>query len=68
MKVLAPVQDSPRPRYQHEGDSFALEGQRAGNKRQRQEIEDKGEGQGVFVLNGKWTKDCLWMKRDRGGP
>jgi hypothetical protein len=36
------AQDSPRPGCQHRGDSFALEGQRAGNK--RQEVEDGGEG------------------------
>jgi len=40
----------------------------AGNKRQKQELEDKGEGEGVFVPSGEWTEDCLWMKRDRGGP
>lgn len=52
MKVSAP--DSPRPGSQHEGDLFALEGQRPGNK--RQEIEDGGEGNEgegrVFVLVG----------------
>lgn len=33
-----------RPSSQHKGDLFASEGQRAKNKRQRQEIEGKGEG------------------------
>lgn len=32
-------------------DLFAQEGQRAGNKSQRQEIKDEGEGAGVFVLD-----------------
>jgi hypothetical protein len=47
------VQDSS----QHKEDVFAPEGQRTGNKRQRQVLEDKGEGErnkgegeGMFVL------------------
>jgi hypothetical protein len=50
----------PRPRSQQKGDLFAPEGQRTGNKRQRQEIEDEGEGGrnkaeggGAFVPEGQ---------------
>jgi hypothetical protein len=35
---------TPRPRSLHKGDLFVPEGQRAGDKRQRQEIEDKRKG------------------------
>ena len=42
--TLNSAQDTPRPSSQHKGDLFAPEGQRAGNKRQTQEIEDEGEG------------------------
>lgn len=38
------AQNTPRPCSQHERDLFATEGQRAGERRQRQEIEDEGEG------------------------
>ena len=34
----------PRPSSQHKGDLFAPEGQGAGNKKQRQEMEDGEEG------------------------
>ena len=40
------VLDMPRPSSQHKGGLFAPEGQRAGNKRQRQEVRDEGEGDG----------------------
>jgi hypothetical protein len=33
----------PRPSSQHKEDLFALEGQRSGNKRLREEVEDQGE-------------------------
>jgi hypothetical protein len=52
---------------QHKGDLSAPEWQRAGNKRQRLEIEDEGEGEvdkgggGAFVPEENWTKDCLWI-------
>ena len=56
----------PQSGSQHKGDSFAPEGQSAGDKRQRQEIGNegegdgnKGEGGGVFVSEG----DCLWIER-----
>lgn len=54
--------DTPRPSSQHKGDVLAPEGQRAGNRRQKQEPEDqeegegnKGEGKGVFVPEGQRT-------------
>ena len=37
---------TPRPSSQHKRVLFATEGHRAGNKRQRQETEDKGETEG----------------------
>lgn len=66
--VLA--QDSPRSNSQHKGHIFALEGQRAGNKRQGQEREDEGEGRkeqrrkgrGIFSGGGR-AKECLWIER-----
>ena len=36
-----------KPGSHHKGDLFALERQRTGNKRQRQETEDSGEGKGT---------------------
>jgi hypothetical protein len=47
--------DTPRPSSQHKGNLFAPE-------RQRQEIEDEGEGKVVFVLEEQ-RKDYLWIKR-----
>lgn len=44
VKGPAPAQDTPRPSSQHKADLFALEEKRRRNKRQRQQIEDKGEG------------------------
>ena len=54
------AQDTPRLSSQYK-DLFAPEGQRAGNKRQRQEIEklegegngDAGVGEGIFVSGDK---------------
>lgn len=53
----------PRPSFQHRGDIFTPEGQKAGNKRQTQKTEDngrveKGRGtrereKGVFALGGQ---------------
>lgn len=50
-------------------------GQRAGDKTQRQEIEDKkereenkGEGKGVFALEGQRTTYCLWIERTQTRP
>ena len=37
------TQDTPSPRSQHKGDLLAPEGQRAGNKRQSQKIENERE-------------------------
>ena len=50
-----------RPSFHHKGDLSAPEGQRTGNKRQRQEIEDKGEtegneGEGGGVFAPEWNK------------
>ena len=50
-----------RTSSQHKEDCFAPEGQRAGNKRQIQEMEDEGEGQGYLSPSG--TKECLWIER-----
>lgn len=53
-------------------DVLVPEGQRTGNKRQRQEIEDEGEGRGTremerdICLQG--TKDGLWIKRGQKWP
>lgn len=44
-------------------DLFAREGQRAGNKRQNQEIEDKGEGKGGRGICPRGTTDHLWIER-----
>jgi hypothetical protein len=38
------AQDTSRSSFQPKGVLLAPEGQRAGNKRQRQEVEDNGEG------------------------
>lgn len=43
MKRPELAQDIPRPSSQHK-DVFAPEKQRTGNKKQRREIEDEGEG------------------------
>lgn len=57
MKGVVSAWDMPRPSCQYKGDLFAAESQRIGNKRQKQEIEKKGErimeqeeGKGIFVL------------------
>jgi hypothetical protein len=53
------------------GDIFAPEGQKTGYKRKRQEIEDEGEGDSIFILvRGvrKATKDCLWLERQQMWP
>jgi hypothetical protein len=42
------------PSSQHKGGLFAPEGQRAGNKRQRQETEDKGKGEGNRGVGKAW--------------
>ena len=44
----------PKTSSQHKGDLFAPEGQRAGNKRQRQELEDEGEGEGNKEEGGEY--------------
>lgn len=60
MYVLRP----PRPGSQHKRGLFAPEGQRARNKRQTRETEDRekqketGERAGMFVPEGQRT-DCL---------
>lgn len=53
------AQDTPRPSPQYKGGLCTLERQKAGNKTQRQELEDKGEADGnkgkragVFVGEG----------------
>lgn len=43
---------SPRPSSHHRGDVLSPEGQKAGNKRQRPEIEDKGERETGKSANG----------------
>lgn len=52
----------PRPSSQHEGDLFAPKGQKAGNKRERQEMGDeeereggKGEAGKIFAPEGQRT-------------
>lgn len=62
MKGPISVQDPPRPNSQHKRDLFASEGQRVGNRRQRQKTENKreegkeqGEGKAAFVLGGQRT-------------
>ena len=60
----------PRPSSQHEGDLFAPEGQRAGNTEtetgHREEVrKETGRGEGLVVLQGNETKDCLWIKRSQ---
>lgn len=67
-KILS--QDSQDQILSTKEDFFSLEGQRAGNKKQRLEIENEGEGQGkkeeeekVFVSEGNWAEDCLWLER-----
>jgi len=68
------AQDTPRPSSQHKGNLFVPEGQRAGNKRQRQEIEDEGEGgrsqgrQGRNFCPGCGAKYCLWIERKQTWP
>ena len=55
----------------HKGNIFAPEGQKTGYKRKRQEIEDEGEGDSIFILvRGvrKATKDCLWLERQQMWP
>ena len=58
----------PRPSLQHKGDLLAPERQRAGTKRQRQEIKDKRQGEGnkgegaKVYLSWSGTKDCLWIE------
>jgi hypothetical protein len=44
VKGLELTQDTPRSNYQHKVDLFAPEKQRAGNKRHKQDLEDKEEG------------------------
>lgn len=55
----------PRLGSQHKY-AFTPEGQRTGNKRQRQEIRGLGEGKGN-EREGRYlfqkTKDCLWVER-----
>lgn len=52
MKGPASAQDTPRPSSHHRGDVLSPEGQKAGNKRQRPEIEDKGERETGKSANG----------------
>jgi hypothetical protein len=64
------AQDLPRPSSQHKGGLFAPEGQRVGNKRQRQEIEDEAEGKGGRrgICPGVETKGCLWIEKGQMWP
>jgi hypothetical protein len=48
----------PRPSSQHKGNSFVTEGQRAGNKRQRQETEEEGGGR----------EGCLCIEKSSAWP
>jgi hypothetical protein len=64
------AQDTPRPSSQHKGGLFAPERQRAGNKRQRLETEDKGQEKkkkeqvkGGRDVCPRGAKDCLWIER-----
>lgn len=65
------AQDTPRSSSQHKGVLFTPEGQRAGNKKQRWEIDDKGEGgkelkrgeERIFVGGQSGAKDCFWIER-----
>jgi hypothetical protein len=61
-----------RASSQHKGDTFALEGHRAGDNRHRQEREDEGGGKGTRErekgdLSQSGTKDCLWIERRQTG-
>ena len=47
--------DSPKPSSQHK-DLFDSEGQRTGNKRQRQEKKDEGEGEGNKRGGGEFIR------------
>jgi hypothetical protein len=65
---------TPNPHSQHKGDLFAPEEQREGNKRQKQEIEDVGEGErnmggkeGILAPEGQRT-DCIWIERRHTQP
>ena len=55
------------PKTKHKGDLFDTEKQRVGNKRQSQEIEHKGKGEGTRErVKGylfQRTKDFLWIER-----
>ena len=78
------AQDTSTQSSQHKGDVFAPEGQRAGNKRQREEIEgegegkkNKGEGEGIFFApeGQRLERRQLWpigkwqfIKGKRGNP
>lgn len=61
MKGPISVQDPPRPNSQHKRDLFAPDRQRAGNKRQRKEMEEEGEirkeqgKKGLFVPGAQRT-------------
>ena len=61
------------PSFQHKGALFVLKVQRAGNKRQRQEIENEGKGEGIkrneegkklsLDWGGRDIKVCLWREK-----
>lgn len=70
--VKGPVsaQDTPRLSSQDRGDLFDLEGQRVGNKRQKQEMRmrergerSKGEGEGYLS-----QRVGLWVERGQTWP
>ena len=59
--LLGMVLALPKPKSQHKEGLFAPKGQRTENKKQRQEIEDKGEtegneGEGGGVFVPEWNK------------
>ena len=60
---------TPKTSCQHKSNLFSPEGQRAGIKRQRQEIEEEGietKKRGKEYLSnkaGRRTKDCLWIEK-----
>lgn len=60
------TQETPRPNSQHKGDLLAPEGQRAVNKRQKQEGEEenkRGKEEGERDISARGTKDCPWIER-----
>lgn len=57
---------TPKAKFTAQRRCICPAGQKARNKRQRQETEgegNEGEREGVFVLGVDKKKNCLWIKR-----